>query len=207
MIRVARIRDVKLPCRKTPGSAGIDFYLPKIDDRFLEDFCSKPQNKHIDLLPSSRRIIVPCRSQALIPSGIIYEIPEGFALIAHNKSGISTKKTVTALADVGDEDYQGELHLSIWNLGDDYISFCEGDPVVQFLLVPIQKDEVAEFTPAKVFTRGETARGAGGFGSTDAALPESLKDPRRIDVASIGTSGSLGVGAIGLDGSTVRSRA
>ncbi len=168
MIRIARIRDVKLPCRKTPGAAGVDFYLPKIDERFIADFRSKPQNKHIDFLAASSRIIIPCRSQALIPSGIMYEIPEGYALIAHNKSGVSTKKTVTALADVGDEDYQGELHLSVWNLSDDYISFEEGDPVVQFLLVPIEKAPVIECAPDELFTRGDTLRGAGGFGSTGA---------------------------------------
>jgi dUTP pyrophosphatase len=166
MIRVARIRDVKLPCRKTPGAAGIDFYMPTIDARFIQDFCAKSQNKHINILETSTSLYVPGQSQALIPSGIVYEIPEGYALIAHNKSGVSTKKTVAALADVGDEDYQGELHLSVWNLGDKPIIFNVGDPVVQFLLVPIVKDAVVEFSIDDVFTRGATLRGVGGFGST-----------------------------------------
>jgi dUTP pyrophosphatase len=169
MIRIARIRDVKMPVRKTAGAAGYDFYMPKIDEAFVRDFMAKEQNKYIDMLPTSRdHIVIPARSQALIPSGIMYEIPEGFALIAHNKSGVSTKKQVIFLADVGDDDYQGELHLSIFNLGSDPVIFHEGDPVVQFLLMPIIKDYVIEFSIDDVFTRGPSARGAGGFGSTGA---------------------------------------
>ena len=167
MIRIARIRDVKMPCRKTTGAAGIDFYMPKIDELFIRDFKAKEQNRHINVLDTSiDSLMIPPHSQALIPSGIVYEIPEGLALIAHNKSGVSTKKQVVFVADVGDEDYQGELHLSIFNLGDKSVIFEEGDPVVQFILTPIFKDDVTEFSLDDVFTRGPSARGAGGFGST-----------------------------------------
>jgi len=167
MIRIARIRDVKMPCRKTVGAAGIDFYMPKIDELFIRDFKAKEQNQHIDVLDTAKNaLMVPPRSQALIPSGIVCEIPEGFALIAHNKSGVSTKKQVIFVADVVDDDYRGELHLSIFNLNDKNVIFEEGDPVVQFILTPIFKDEIHEFSLDDVFTRGPSARGAGGFGST-----------------------------------------
>ena len=170
IIRVARTRDVKLPCRKTPGAAGIDFYMPAIDERLIGDILAKPQNSAITFGAERpvKSLCVPPMSQALIPSGILYEIPEGFALVAHNKSGVSTKKTLTFLADLGDEDYQGELHLSVWNLGNRNIFFEPGDPVVQFVLTPIAKYPVEETSPDSVFTRGVSSRGAGGFGSTGA---------------------------------------
>jgi dUTP pyrophosphatase len=166
MIRIARIRDVKLPCRKHPNDAGIDFYLPTVDDKFINDLKAKPENDRMAYRIDEGIIRMPAHSQALIPSGILYEIPMGHALIAFNKSGIATKKQVDVMASVGDESYQGELHLSIFNHKDEAVEFKQGDPVVQFLLIPVRYDVVEEHPIDQVFTRGSSSRGAGGFGST-----------------------------------------
>ena len=71
-IKFTKVRDVKSPCRANPGDAGIDIYVPS-------DFKPK-QLDHGDSI--------------LIPAGIKVEVPIGYALIFHNKSGIAAKKNL-----------------------------------------------------------------------------------------------------------------
>ena len=142
-IRMARVRDVQLPTRGTPGSAGLDFYIP-------EDF------RYTWVLPHER---------ILIPSGIKADIPEGYALIANNKSGVANKLGLIFGSSVVDSDYQGEIHLSLINTTDQEIRLGPGQKIVQFLLTPIPQTEVVEVPEKDLFQEG-TIRGEGGFGST-----------------------------------------
>ena len=113
-IRFSKVRDVKSPTRGTYRSAGIDFYLPNHCDN---DFWM--------ILPNDR---------ILIPSGIKMEVPEGHVLVAFNKSGVSTKKGLDVLACVVDEDYQGEIHLSLYNTTNWPVVLKPGEKIVQFIL-------------------------------------------------------------------------
>ena len=141
-MKVSRIKNVKLPERGTPQSAGLDFFIPN------------------DLTVS----IHPGKS-VLIPSGIKANIPEGYALIAFNKSGISTKKESIVGACVCDEDYQGEIHIHLMNVGSTMQTFEPGQKAAQFILVPVLYDTVEEVDEDELFAE-LTQRGAGGFGST-----------------------------------------
>ena len=144
-MKIAKVRDVKTPTRGTEGSAGIDFYVPN-------DF------------PESLRLIEP-GERYLIPSGIKANVPEGYALIAMNKSGVATKKSLTVGACVVDSDYQGEIHMHLINVGNYATKVVPGEKLVQFLLVPINHCKVEEVEEKNLF-EFETVRGAGGFGST-----------------------------------------
>ena len=92
---LAKIRNVITPTRGTTGSAGIDFYVP-------------------DDYPSALAKIDP-GDRFFIPSGIKANVPEGYALIAMNKSGVALKKGLMVGACVVDSDYQGEIHLHLVN--------------------------------------------------------------------------------------------
>ena len=144
-LKLAKIRQVETPTRGTPGSAGIDFYVP-------EDY---PQNL--------------CQAEVggrfFIPSGIKANVPEGYALIAMNKSGVSLKKNLMVGACVVDSDYQGEVHLHLINTGREPVSIAPGDKLVQFLLVPIDHGEI-ELVSEEDLYESTTDRGTGGFGST-----------------------------------------
>lgn len=142
-IRMSRTREVKLPTRATPGSAGIDFYIPE-DARYLF------------LKPKER---------VLIPSGIKADIPEGYALIANNKSGIANKYGLIFGSSVVDSDYQGELHISLINTSDETVRLLPGQKIIQFLLTPIPPTEIIE-VPEKDLFNEDTIRGEGGFGSS-----------------------------------------
>ena len=146
-MKLAKIRDVKTPTRGTAGSAGIDFYVPN-DYPATESLCT--------IEPGER---------FFIPSGIKANVPEGYALIAMNKSGVALKKNLIMGAKVVDHDYQGEIHLHLINVGKRDVTIEPGDKLVQFLLVPVNHCEVEVVAEDNLFST-ETTRGAGGFGST-----------------------------------------
>ena len=144
-MKIAKTRHVKTPTRGTSGSAGIDFYVP-------EDY------------PASLCTILP-GERYFIPSGIKANVPNGFALIAMNKSGIALKKSLMVGACVVDSDYQGEIHLHLINTSTSSVTISPGDKLVQFLLIPVDHCPVLEIEEDALF-ENTTNRGSGGFGST-----------------------------------------
>ena len=144
-MKITRIRDVKTPIRGTTGSAGIDFFVP---NDYPPNLCT------ID--PGDRYFI---------PSGIKANVPNGYALIAMNKSGVSMKKGLMVGACVVDSDYQGEIHLHLINASNKTVTIEPGDKLTQFLLVPVDHCKTEE-VPLGLLFEEETTRGSGGFGST-----------------------------------------
>ncbi len=102
--------------------------------------------------------------RALIPTGIAIELPgpEAVALI-YARSGLSIKHGLCMANGVGvvDSDYRGELRVPMINLGTEPYTIAPGERVAQLCIAPV-------YTAAFVCsdTLGDTARGAGGFGST-----------------------------------------
>ena len=142
-MRITKVRKVKTPTRGTPQSAGLDFYVP-------EDF---------------NRACIGVGEKVFIPSGIKANVPEGYALIAFNKSGIALKKSLFVGACVVDEDYQGEIHLHVVNVGDKTTMISPGEKLVQLVLLPVLYDTIEVVEESELFEQS-TIRGPGGFGST-----------------------------------------
>lgn len=141
-----KLRDVKSPQRGTPGSAGIDFFVPN-------DF-------------PGEQFLTP-HEAINIPSGIKVKVPKGYALVFMNKSGVSLKKGLQVGACVIDEDYQGEVHLHLINTSAEVQSIMPGEKLVQGLLLPVSLEDVIEMKDEEELYNGEkTERGEGGFGST-----------------------------------------
>lgn len=143
-MKIVKVRNVKTPTRGTGLSAGLDFYIP-------EDFEAKQ--------------IWPGES-INIPSGIKARIPWRCALIMFSRSGIATKHQLQVGACVVDEDYQGEIHLHVMNVGKEVVILKPGMKLVQGLVMPVFYTgvEVLE-SEAELFPQ-PTERGQGGFGST-----------------------------------------
>ena len=144
-MKITKTRKVKTPTRGTPGSAGIDFYVP-------------------DTYPADVASIHPGEA-CFIPSGIKASVPDGFALIAFNKSGVALKKGLMAGACVVDSDYQGEIHIHLVNTSKKKVDIEAGEKLIQFLLIPVDHCPV-EVVPETELFSDETQRGSGGFGST-----------------------------------------
>jgi len=152
-MKISKVRDVKTPSRGTAGSAGIDFYIP-------DDFDTGPHyefRRYVDISPGK---------SVKIPSGVHVKIPAEHVLIAFNKSSIASKNLVVG-AQVIDEDYQGEIHIHIINVGNDVERLEAGQKITQFLLMPINYATLEMVDFEKLYD-APTERGEGGFGSTGA---------------------------------------
>lgn len=114
IVKVRKVRNVKTPTIGTGLSAGLDFYIP-------EDFKAKQ--------------VWPGESINIL-TGIRAQIPRGCALIMFNKSGVATKRQLQVGDCVVDEDYQGEIHLHVLNVGRKAVILKPGMKLVQGLVVP-----------------------------------------------------------------------
>jgi dUTP pyrophosphatase len=144
-LNYVKTRDVKNPVRGTSQSAGIDFFIPNDFDTVTLGF----------------------GDSVCIPAGIKVRIPKGHALIFQNKSGIAMKKNLLVGACVVDEDYQGEVHIDLHNVGIKSQTIEAGDKIVQGLITPINYAEPIMLNSEEdLFTDMDSERGDGGFGST-----------------------------------------
>lgn len=161
-MKFAKVRNVKSPVRGTNKAAGIDFFVPDFGNG--KDF-----------------ILYPC-SDVLIPSGIKMNIPEGYMLMAADKSGVVTSKWACVRANrtpkadafesivilgakIVDEDYQGEIHIHLVNVGGATVRIKPGMKIAQFILVPVSYEGLEEVPEAKLFSQ-TSERGEGALGST-----------------------------------------
>ena len=176
-LRYSKVRDVKSPERGTDCSAGIDFFVPEFDYKFQVDMILKNPDMNSTSFREGFFWIEP-HSRVLIPSGIHVDLTnfgtdmrskgfDGIAMAAKNKSGVASKKGLDRLAELVDEDYQGELHISLVNTGGYPMKIHAGEKLIQFVLVPVMYGGTQELPLDKLYS-DTSMRGIGGFGSTDA---------------------------------------
>lgn len=108
-------------------------------------------------------VVIPPGGRRLIPTGIRLELPAGYEAQVRPRSGLALKRGVTVLNSPGtiDSDYRGEVGVILINHGEADFEIAKGDRIAQMVVSPVTS---VEFVP--IFELNETARGAGGFGST-----------------------------------------
>ncbi len=108
-------------------------------------------------------VVIAPGARALVPTGLIMEIPEGWEVQVRPRSGLALKHGITLPNSPGtiDSDYRGEVGVIVLNAGSDVFTVTHGDRIAQMVVAPVVQ---AEFALADAVS--ETARGAGGFGST-----------------------------------------
>lgn len=138
--RLPHNADLPLPAYETTQSAGMD----------LAAAIDAP----ITLAPGSR---------AMVPTGLAIALPAGYEAQVRPRSGLAAKNGITVLNTPGtvDADYRGEVKVILINLGDDAFEIERGMRIAQMVIAPVTQASFAE-----VDALPETARGAGGFGST-----------------------------------------
>ena len=101
--------------------------------------------------------------RSAVATGFAIAIPEGYEVQVRPRSGLALRHGVTCLNTPGtiDHDYRGEVKVILANLGSDPFEVRRGERIAQLVPAPVLK---ANFVEVDVL--GETARGAGGFGST-----------------------------------------
>ncbi|HEY1997227.1 dUTP diphosphatase [Paraburkholderia sp.] len=136
----ARMRD-QLPAYATTGSAGLD----------LRACLDEP-------------LMLQPGETALVPTGLAIHVGDpGYAALILPRSGLGHKHGIVLGNLVGliDSDYQGQLMISTWNRGQTAFTLNPMERLAQLVIVPVVQ---AEFNIVDDFE--ESARGAGGFGST-----------------------------------------
>jgi len=130
-----------VPAYATAGAAGMDVVA-------AEDVELAPRGRHA------------------VATGFAMAIPEGFEVQVRPRSGLALKNGISLPNTPGtiDSDYRGELKIIMINLGEEAFAIRRGDRIAQLVVAPVQ---LAAF--AEVEELDDTARGAGGFGSTGVA--------------------------------------
>jgi dUTP pyrophosphatase len=116
----------------------------------------------MDVLSAEDVVLAPGARHA-VATGFAIAIPEGFEVQVRPRSGLALKHGISVPNTPGtiDSDYRGELKVIVINHGAEAFSIARGDRIAQLVLAPVtqaQWEEVEELD--------DTARGAGGFGST-----------------------------------------
>jgi dUTP pyrophosphatase len=135
-------RAVPLPSYATAGAAGADLRAN---------------------LPDRGEMVLEPGARALVPTGLRIEIPEGFEVQIRPRSGLALKHGIMLPNAPGtiDSDYRGPLGVIVINAGEAAFTIAHGDRIAQMVVAPVVR---ASFDLADGL--GDTARGAGGFGST-----------------------------------------
>jgi len=142
-VKVARLphaAGLALPAYQSAGAAGLDLLAAVA--------------KAVSLKPGKR---------ALIPTGLVLELPAGFEAQVRPRSGLALSHGITVLNSPGtiDSDYRGEIKVLLANLGDRAVSIARGERIAQLVVQRFERVELIEADGASA-----TRRGAGGFGST-----------------------------------------
>lgn len=145
-----------VPVRRLPHGADLPLPAYATDDSAGMDLMAAVEQPVV-LAPGAR---------GLVPTGIAIALPAGYEAQVRPRSGLALKQGVTVLNSPGtiDADYRGEISVILINLGDAEVTLHRGDRIAQLVVAPVTRVAWrAEETLA------ETARGAGGFGSTGIA--------------------------------------
>lgn len=99
----------------------------------------------------------------MVPTGLYFQIPEGYEIQVRPRSGLAAKHGITVINTPGtiDPDYRGELKVLLVNLSNEHFALQPGERVAQLVFTRYERlswEEAVELEP--------TQRGAGGFGST-----------------------------------------
>lgn len=136
--------DLPLPAYETAQAAGMDLRAA---------------------VPADEPLVLKPMERAMVPTGLAFALPAGFEGQVRPRSGLAAKSGVTCLNTPGtiDADYRGEVKVILINLGEEAFTIRRGDRIAQLVIAPVTQGSWIE-----VDVLDETARGAGGFGSTGA---------------------------------------
>lgn len=137
----------------------ITIKVKKLDPRALLPHRVHPTDSGADLF-ALERTVLPARTVVKVRTGIAVELPENTSGIIWGKSSVESKG-IKAMAGLVDAPYRGELLVCMYNLNETDFVFEAGQKVAQLVVLPTIYPAFEETD-----TLSDTARGAGGFGST-----------------------------------------
>ncbi len=145
--------SVTVRVQRLPHGAGLD--LPAY---------ATAQSAGMDLMAAIEgELVLAPGKRAIVPSGLAIALPAGFEAQVRPRSGLAAKNGVTVLNSPGtiDADYRGEVGVILINHGEADFTITRGMRIAQMVIAPVTQAIWQEAA-----SLDETARGAGGFGST-----------------------------------------
>ena len=141
-------QDLPFPCYETSEAAGMDLRA------------AVPEDVPLTLKPGARE---------LVPTGFAMAIPPGFEAQIRPRSGLALKHGLSLVNAPGtiDSDYRGEIKIILINQGDVDFEISRGMRIAQMVIAPVFQVAIEPVT-----SLDDTARGAGGFGSTGTAAKD-----------------------------------
>jgi dUTP pyrophosphatase len=140
--RLPHGEGLPLPAYQSDGAAGLDLMAA---------------------IAEHARLILEPGARELVPTGLVLQIPTGYEGQVRPRSGLALRHGVTVLNSPGtiDADYRGEISVILINLGSEPFEITRGLRIAQLIIAPVTRAALIE-----AGTLDESARGAGGFGST-----------------------------------------
>lgn len=134
--------DLPPPAYETEGAAGMDLSAA---------------------LPEGPPVIIAPLDRALIPTGLVIELPLNYEAQIRPRSGLALKSGITVLNSPGtiDSDYRGEIKVILVNLSDHPFEIFRGDRIAQMIIAPHARANLQRAESLSL-----TKRGGKGFGST-----------------------------------------
>jgi len=145
VVRLPHAEGLPLPRYESEGAEGLDL---------------------LAAVPDAGPAILAPGDRALIPTGLVLQLPPGTEGQVRPRSGLALKHGVTVLNSPGtiDADYRGEVQVLLVNLGKDEFRITRGLRIAQLVIARVEKVVLQEGAVVS-----KTTRGAGGFGSTGLA--------------------------------------
>jgi dUTP pyrophosphatase len=143
--------QIKVAVKRLNNGAGLPMPGYASDGAAGMDVCAA---EGLTLKPGKRHAVA---------TGLAFAIPHGFEVQVRPRSGLALKHGITCLNTPGtiDSDYRGEVKVILANLGEEEFVIQRGDRIAQLVVAPVTQALMVE-----VDALDDTARGAGGFGST-----------------------------------------
>lgn len=155
VVRLPHAHGLPLPAYQSDEAAGLDL------------IAAVPADEPLTLAPGAR---------ALVPTGLVLELPKGTEAQVRPRSGLAFKHGVTVLNSPGtiDSDYRGEVQVLLVNLGAEPFVIDRGLRIAQLVVAFVLRITLVESRAAST-----TRRGAGGFGSTGTTATRNRSDRQR----------------------------
>ncbi|AQS41068.1 MAG: Deoxyuridine 5'-triphosphate nucleotidohydrolase [Candidatus Tokpelaia hoelldobleri] len=142
VVRLPHAADLPLPVYQTAQAAGFDL---------------------LAAIPAGETRILKPGKRTLVPTGLVFELPQGYEAQIRPRSGLALKHGITCLNTPGtiDSDYRGEVQVLLVNLGEEDFAITRGMRIAQTIIASVCQVKITQVTELS-----QTERGAGGFGST-----------------------------------------
>jgi dUTP pyrophosphatase len=147
--RLAHGRDLPLPRYETAGAAGLDLLAAN---------------------PADAPVVMEPFARALVPTGLLIQLPSGYEAQVRPRSGLAFKHGITVLNAPGtiDADYRGEVQVLLVNCGRDPFVITRGMRIAQLVVAPVTTATLVEVPQVD-----QTPRAGSGFGSTGLTWEDS----------------------------------